>query len=226
MWALYLLIVILAIIYLFLRKKNINKRLAKYNCEREKENAPKILYLRAFGIDGDDYSNSSVGILRLIPKEMELALQLIKLNHHQIAVTNPHKYLPDIGFHRKSFSDETWQDEVIKLLNESKFIIYRSGTTPGLLWEVEKIFELGYREKLVIWTDMGCANMKEIQRAKYNTFRNIMLENFNETIPIYNPHKMFIISKSKNNWEAFLSIMNTPISIDILNLKSLKGPFN
>lgn len=179
----------------------------------EEVNAPKILYLRAFNVDGDDFGNGNVSALKLLPKEMGIAESLIRLPYHLVAVGKPGYELdiPEIGFDRKYFSNETWQEEVLKLMQESKLILYRPDTTVGVLWEIGKVFELGFREKLVIWVDLGFEDNRSIQQTKYNTFRRKMLEQFSTSLPDYDHFKLYLESDGGNNWKQYYSIKNTKI---------------
>jgi hypothetical protein len=210
----YLLFIFFAVLFLALlaiRKEKKKIDFEKTHREREKANAPKFLYLRGFIVDGDDSGNGNMSIMKLLPKELDLANKLINLGHHLVAVGKPDEEIPYIGFDRKKFSQETWQQEVLNLIEESSLIIYRPDTSPGVLWEMGKILELNYREKLILWADMGFGDNVEIQKARYNIFRRKILEQFSEKVPEYERNKSFMVSNKKNNWNKFLSISQTPI---------------
>ncbi|TMI62797.1 MAG: hypothetical protein E6H07_15430 [Bacteroidetes bacterium] len=219
MYLIYLLIVIVVLTFYAIRKKTKKNDFERIHREREIANAPKFLYLRNFLVDGDDGGGGNIEIMKLVPKELDLANKLIHLNHHLIAVGKPEEDLPEIGFDRKRFSNDTWQEEVLKLMRDSHLIIYRPDTSPGVLWEMGKILELGYREKLILWSDMGFGENNDIQKARYNTFRRKLAEQFSEQIPPFERHKKFMVSDSKNSWEVFYLIIQTSIYKRLSNLK-------
>jgi hypothetical protein len=219
MYLIYILIVIVFLIYYATRKKTKKSDFERIHQEREIANAPKVLYLRSFLVDGDDGGGGNIEIMKLLPKELDLANTLINLNYHLVAVGKPEEDLPHIGFDRKKFSNDTWQQEVLSLMKDSHLIIYRPDTSPGVLWEMGKILELDYREKLVLWSDMGFGENNDIQKARYNTFRRKFAEQFTEQIPQYERYKKFMVSTSKNNWEVFWLIIQTPIYKRLSNLK-------
>ena len=222
MYLLYLLAVIIFLVFLAVRKKTKAIEIETIHREREKFNAPKILYLRAFNVDGDDAGNSTIEKMNLLSKELNLADSLISLGHYLIAVGKPDEDVPQIGFDRKKFTNDTWQTEVLSLMKESNLIIYRPDTSSGVLWEIEKILELDYRSKLVIWADLGFGDMKEIQKARYNVFRRKIFEQYSEQIPQYDKSKKFMVSNSKNIWDLYYWINQTPIYKELAKLRSAK----
>jgi hypothetical protein len=211
MYLIYILFISFYLIFLWIRKSNNNKNIYKTHIEREEANLPKILYLRAFNVDGDDGSNGNISILGLLPKEMDLAKTLIKFEYQLIAVGKPDEELPEIGFYRKKFDHSIWQEEVLKLMEESKLIIWRPDHTPGVLWEIGKLLELNYRHKLVVWAEMGYENLQGVQEARYNVFKRKAFEQFSEIFPPFNKYKKFLVSEIKDNWSYTYSIQETPI---------------
>lgn len=181
------------------------------HAEMESKNAPKILYLRAFDVDGDDGSNGNVSLLKLLPKELDLCEELISLPYHLVAIGRPNEVLPEIGFQRKTFSDNEWQVEVLKLMKESEMIIWRPDTSDGLFWELIKIFELNYQHKLVIWTEMGYENLLDVQKARYNAFVKKAKQELGVIFPPFDRFKKFIESKETNHWESFHFISQTQL---------------
>lgn len=220
MYLLYLLLVIVLLAAFAIRKKSKKIDFETIHREREKANALKILYLRAFNVDGDDAGNSTMAMLKLLPKELDLANTLTKLDHHLVAVGKPDDDIPYIGFDRKKFTNNTWQYEVLKLMKDSNLIIYRPDTSSGVMWEIERILELNYRKKLIIWSDLGFENMIEIQKARYNIFRRKIFEHCSEKIPEYSKLKKFMASNSKDNWDLYYAINQTPIYKQLVSSKA------
>lgn len=218
-YLIYILAIAFFLTIFWIRKSDAKSNFDEIHIEREKSNAPKILYLRAFNIDGDDDSNGNISILRLLPKEMDLAKIFIKLEYHLVAVGKPDEELPEIGFHRKKFSHAEWQEEVLKLMNESKLIIWRPDSTQGVLWEMGKLLELNFRDKLIVWTEMGYENLQNLQEVRYNIFKRKAFEQFSEMFPPYNKFKKFLISDMKDNWISMSFIEQTPVYRKILKTK-------
>ena len=58
---------------------------------------------------------------------------------------------------------------------------------------------------------MGFGDINEIQKVRYNIFRRKLFEQFSEQVPEYERYKTFMVSNSKDNWNKFYSIIQTPI---------------
>src|SRR4051812_47723314 len=97
----YISIVVIFLIYFWIRKGAKAADFKDIHESREKVNAPKILYLRSFQVDGDDEGTGNISALQILPKELDLANAFIKYNYHLVAVGNPNEDLPEIGFDRK-----------------------------------------------------------------------------------------------------------------------------
>jgi len=210
-YLLYILGIIFFLYILWTRKSVAKLNFELIHLEREKFNAPVILYLRAFNVDGDDGGHGNMSLLHLMPKEMNLAKAFINFNYNLIAVGKPDEDLPEIGFHRKKFTHDEWQEQVLKLMKESKLIIWRPDYTEGVLWEIGKLMELNYRNKLIVWTEMGYENLQNVQEARYNIFRRKAFEEFSENFPQYNKFKKFLFSETKDNWISVFFIEQIPI---------------
>jgi hypothetical protein len=211
MFYIFILVVVIFLIVLLFRKKSDDSKLPAIHWDREVANAPKILYLRGFRVDGDDGSNGNMSMLRLMSKERALAKKLINLDYHLIAVGRPDEELPDVGFDRRTFSHDVWQHEVIKLMNESHLIIWRPDTTPGVLWELARLLELDYRPKLIIWAEMGYENMVDLQKTRYNVFKRKALEKLSEEFPPFDEYKKFLVSSAKNEWNIYQFMQQIPL---------------
>jgi hypothetical protein len=203
--------VVIFLITFLLKKKNDDSKLPAIHWKREVANAPKILYLRGFKVDGDDGSNGNISVLKLMSKEKDLAKTLINLDYHLVAVGRPDEELPDVGFDRRTFSHDVWQHEVIKLMNESHLIIWRPDTTHGVLWELGKLLELDYRPKLIIWAEMGYENMVNLQKTRYNVFKRKAFEKLSEEFPPFDKYKKFLVSSAKNEWNIYQFMQQIPL---------------
>ena len=218
-YVLFILVVIFSSLIFWIIKKTKKPNYDAIHIEREKANAPKILYLRAFNNDGDDYSNGNISILHLLPKEMELADALIRSKYHLVAVGRPDEDLPEIGFHRKKFDHLEWQEEVLKLMEESVLVIWRPDITQGVLWELNQLLKLNYRHKLIVWAEMGYGNLEDLQKDRYNVFKRTAFEQFSEVFPEYNKYKKFLVSEAMNQWIALNFLYQIPIINKILSEK-------
>jgi hypothetical protein len=207
----FVLLTLLLLAYFWIKKSTSESCIPAIHLEREKANAPKILYLRAFNVDSDDSSNGNISIMHLLPKELDLANALIKLPYHLVAVGRPDEELPEIGFDRKKFEDSVWHTEVMKLMEESKLIIWRPDYTVGVMWEFGKLLELDCRHKVVVWTDMGYEDLQAVQKARYNVFTRKVFEQFSEQFPPFDRYKKFLVSEAKDNWTCMSFLNQTPI---------------
>jgi hypothetical protein len=72
-----------------------------------------------------------------------------------------------IGADRFEITDDKWKESIIKLMEETYMIIFRPGTSEGLLWEFNTIVSKNLLHKTIV-----CMYNVEDGRSEYNNFRN------------------------------------------------------
>lgn len=113
-----------------------------------------ILFLRSFSDDPKVTAMAGIGHEGLA-QLMDLSVETRLANHFMtfgpfIAVGSPQDKVPQLGAARKRLSDEDWQQAFTQWMAEASVIVMYAGTTHWVGWELERILEGGYAEKLIL----------------------------------------------------------------------------
>lgn len=119
-----------------------------------KDKRPPILFLRSFSDDPKVNAAAGItheGLAQLIDFSVETRLA----NHFMdfgpfIAIGSPKETVPQIGAARVKLSDEEWQAAVTNWMETSSVIVMYAGTTHWVGWELKRIIEGGWTDKLII----------------------------------------------------------------------------
>jgi hypothetical protein len=118
----------------------LHKRLASRNAIEELANdgaRRPVFYLRAFHMDGSPAEDRAMAEFRKIGPV--------------IAIGRPNELLPSLGAARFYVGHDRWQETVAAILRVSQLVVWTTGTTDGLRWELSHILENLPPEKLVLW---------------------------------------------------------------------------
>jgi hypothetical protein len=131
-----------------MRAKSASDELASAGARRP------ILYLRSFEID-EDTSRPSIleffGILLATSTpEQKLAQQLSRVGP-VIAIGRPGEALPPLGAARFYVTDELWKQKVADAAAASRLVVWTSGVSEGLRWEISYLLRSLSMERLVLW---------------------------------------------------------------------------
>jgi hypothetical protein len=102
--------------------------------------ARPILYLRTFGIDQ-------------INKHEHAVMREVRRLGPVIAIGRPGEAFPSLGAARFYVDDAHWQAKVADIAKVSQLVIWVTGATPGLRWELTHLLESIEPEKFVMWAD-------------------------------------------------------------------------
>jgi hypothetical protein len=69
---------------------------------------------------------------------------------YSIAVGEPGRLLPRVGFARKSFSNDRWQGHVLKLMRESAVIVLAPSESKWVDWEMQQINAQSLQAKTIV----------------------------------------------------------------------------
>ena len=119
-----------------------------------KDKRPPILFLRSFSDDPKVSAAAGMtheGLAALIDLSVETRLA----NHFMqfgpfIAVGSPQEAIPQIGAARVKLADDEWQDAVTAWMQHSSAIVIYAGTTHWVGWELKRIIEGGWTDKLIV----------------------------------------------------------------------------
>jgi hypothetical protein len=114
-----------------------------------------VLYLRSFT---DDEAASRLRGERTEEEHLTAVLSRIG---PVVAIGRPGEYRPELGAGRMYTSDQEWQSMVEGQLHAARLVVVRTGSSSGLLWEIERAVRVVSPERLVIVVD----NAKEMREC-------------------------------------------------------------
>ena len=135
------------------------RRLGRPSAEdvRSVDHRPEILYLRSFEDDKIEIpvvTSSRQSVLEFYsalgrePFEDCIAWQLSE--HGPVtAINQPGEPADSLGAFREYLPDDQWQRAILKRMERARFIVLTLGSSRGLLWEIERLFERGHGRKCV-----------------------------------------------------------------------------
>jgi hypothetical protein len=151
------LLLFIAVMQVFRRSQQWDALTADETLRRDPR-AP-VVYLRAFTDDGlmrvrghhwqDRVFGRAAGTLTLTSPEQELAFILQRVGP-VVAIGKPGERLPELGAARLYASHDSWQQTVIDMLDRSALVLMRLGSSPGVLWELDRVLALTPRSKSVV----------------------------------------------------------------------------
>src|SRR5262249_20695633 len=88
-----------------------------------------------------------------------------------LAIGRPGEALPALGAARFYVTHELWQEKVADVATVSQFVVWASGTTLGLQWEITHLLPSLPPEKLILWAhphllDLD-ANEREVEWSRF-----------------------------------------------------------
>jgi len=108
---------------------------------------PPVVYLRSFRADReislrpDGFWNKVVAILIDYAVTFSPEQELAEILHQVgpvIAIGKPGELLPELGAARLYVGDADWKAKVIDMMDRSRLVIIRTGSTTNLKWEVDQ----------------------------------------------------------------------------------------
>jgi hypothetical protein len=157
----------------------LRRRLAQINAKRAEESLKKagakrpIFYLRSFALD------DVVGR----PSILELLVNFQPFNPEQtmtaiigrcgpvLAIGRPGEALPALGAARFYVTHELWQEKVADVAAVSQLVVWASGTTLGLQWEITHLLRSLPPEKLILWAHPHLLDLDANEReAEWSRF--------------------------------------------------------
>ena len=154
-------VLLLAVIGLFLGGKymtRLGKRLSALPADQAMANDPRapVLYLRSF--KDETFTSQHIGEVGIglwskmggiATREEDLTVVLEEIGP-VIAIGKPGERLPQVGAARFYASDEDWQSLFLEQLARAQLVVLRAGSTPGLMWEFQQVFQHTVPAKIII----------------------------------------------------------------------------
>lgn len=146
-----------------------------------------VLYLRSFPLDANlarpSLPEILLGLVPLADAEQTLTREMRKVGP-VIAIGRPGEALPALGAARFYVSHERWKEKVADVVRVAELVVWATGVTEGLRWEISHLIELLPPEKLVLWAHPHLLRVGEAEReAEWNRFREMLGGLFRRPLP-------------------------------------------
>jgi hypothetical protein len=146
-----------------------------------------VLYLRSFPLDAKLATPSLpeilLGLVPLADAEQTLTREMRKVGP-VIAIGRPGEALPALGAARFYVSHERWKEKVADVVRVAELVVWATGVTEGLRWEISHLIESLPPEKLVLWAHPHLLRVGEAEReAEWKRFRDMLGGLFARPLP-------------------------------------------
>jgi hypothetical protein len=146
-----------------------------------------VLYLRSFALDAKLATPSLpellLGLIPLADAEQTLTREMRKVGP-VIAIGRPGEALPALGAARFYVSHERWKEKVADVVRVAELVVWATGVTEGLRWEISHLMESLPPEKLVLWAHPHLLRVGEAEReAEWKRFREMLGGLFPRPLP-------------------------------------------
>jgi hypothetical protein len=164
--------VLIRIIIRFLR------RVYAYTAEEEltrNEARRPIFYLRSFSLEVWDKPTLRMLLQDDTTAEQKL-VNVLKKYGPVIAIGRPGEELPSLGAARFYVTDDQWQQKVADVANVSELVIWTTGTSEGLRWELSHLLEWVPTARLILFAHphlLGGLTARE-REQEWHTFRTTL----------------------------------------------------
>jgi hypothetical protein len=147
--------------------KQAGARSAQAELSREGSRRP-VFYLRSFDLDKAASRSSILDWLTENPRgtaEERVTGTLSRVGP-VIAIGRPNERLPPLGAKRFYVSNELWKGKVSDVVKVSQLVLWATGTTPGLRWEIEHLVNMRTPEKLILWPHPRALRLRAAEREQ------------------------------------------------------------
>jgi hypothetical protein len=101
-----------------------------------------------------------------------------------IAIGRPGEFKPPVGAMRFYVSHEIWRNTVEELVPECQLIVWTTGITEGLHWEIKHLLHIVQPFKLLVCVDMQFTERSQDAReTKWSSFRAAFRDVFPRPLP-------------------------------------------
>jgi hypothetical protein len=182
------------VIFVFIRIRNRFLRNAWRSVARDAEkevlrdsSRRPILYLRSFQLDErigrPTWPERFFGSPPMANLEQTLT-QVLRKHGPVIAIGRPDESLPPLGAARFYVSHDRWQQKVVDVTSVCRYVVWATGVTEGLRWEISHLLENLPAEKVILWAHPHLLRADGAQReAEWARFRAALGGLFPHSLP-------------------------------------------
>ncbi len=154
----------------------------------QKAKHPPVLFLRSFKFDALSSAlpwwQARMPINANLPTpELNLA-QMISRHAPVLAIGKPNEFAPPFGAVRFYVRRDIWQRTIEAIVPLCQFVVWTSGHTEGLRWEIQHLRDTLPPRKLLIWVHANIGKQGKTQRdAEWSKFREAFGDVFPKPLP-------------------------------------------
>lgn len=143
-----------------------------------------VFYLRSFSIERWDRPRLREFLFGPPASDEEKMVPVLQRSGPVIAIGQPNEKLPRLGAARFYVSDELWKQKVADVAAVSRLILWTSGTSEGLRWELGHLLESVGADKLILWAHPHLLHLPAPSReAEWSRFREQLGTLFPKPLP-------------------------------------------
>lgn len=187
LWIIFAIAVLARIRNLFLRRIwQARARTADEELQRAGSRRP-VLYLRSFALDAQlaapSWIERLLGTIPLVDAEQMLTREMRQCGP-VIAIGRPGEALPALGAARFYVTNDLWKAKVADIVKVAELVVWATGTTEGLRWEISHLIQSLPPEKLILWAHPSLLRASETEReAEWTKFRETLGSVFPQPLP-------------------------------------------
>jgi hypothetical protein len=144
-------------------------RNAEEELERSGSRRP-VLYLRPFALDEEIARPTATELLLgstpTATAEQQLARTLSRRRGPVIAIGLPGERLPGLGAARFYAGHDVWHQKVADAAHVAQLVVWTTGTTEGLCWEISHLLKSVPPGKLIVWAHPHILHLDRAEREE------------------------------------------------------------
>lgn len=154
-------------------RARIQARSAEEELRRSGSRRP-VLYLRAFSVD--DYSHHERSVV-----------EVLRMVGPVIAIGRPGEDFPRLGAARFYVDHAHWQAKVADIVRVARLVVWVTGTTEGLKWELDHLRRSLAPKKLILWAHPHVLGLTgQAKQEEWTRFLNAV----ESTLPVPLPREL------------------------------------
>jgi hypothetical protein len=133
-----------------------------------------VFYLRSFSLDAEIGQPTPLDLILnvAIANREEACTTILRECGPVIAIGRPGEKLPALGAARFYVSHELWQQKVADVVSVAQLVVWATGVTAGLRWEIGHLLNSVPPEKLILWAHPQLLDLDQDEKeAEWRRFR-------------------------------------------------------
>jgi hypothetical protein len=216
-----------------LRARNAEKELTRDQSRRP------IFYLRSFNLEQWNPPSIRSLLMGQGATAEEKLVGVVRRAGPVIAIGRPDEKLPRLGAARFYVTNDLWRQKVADVVQVSQLVVWTTGVTEGLRWEISHLLRTAPMDRLILWAHPHLLGGDERSREEeWSRFHTALGGMFPRTLPETLGKSQFIYFDADGTphavaprfrlWDWLLRPLRGPQVVALRALLKAKGipPFN